>query len=107
MLFLQGPRVSVIHKRVTRVSDGVGGFTESWGTIETFNAILNPVSAKEKIEYGKDTVTRMYKLYIEVSGRTITEQDRITYDSNDYKIIGIENPFEQNLFYKIILEWIQ
>ena len=103
-LFLSGPRVSVTLQTVTRTADGLGGFTESWANTETFNAILNPMLPKEAKEYGKDTAIGMYNMYIEVNGRTINEQNRILYGTEQLKIIGVLNPFGQDLFYKLGLE---
>ncbi|MDH5664749.1 MAG: hypothetical protein OEY10_00425 [Nitrosopumilus sp.] len=104
---LLGPRVTVTQKRATRTPDGLGGYTESFGTVETFNAILNPMREDEAQRYNKDTTDTMYNMYIEVSGRTILTQDQIIYGSKTLEVKAVLHPMHINFFYKVILREVR
>lgn len=55
---MTGPRIRDLRHRLTleeteRVSDGAGGFTESWVAIATVSATIQPSGGGESLESGR------------------------------------------------------
>lgn len=55
-------RLSLIS--VTRVSDGIGGYTETETTAKTTWGSLEPMSQREQLIYGLETGSRSYKCFL-------------------------------------------
>lgn len=101
MSCIPGPKVTVKKQTVTRIADGYGGYTETWGDIETFSAVLASMSWTEKQLYDKETAVNMFTLYCDSlkanrTARSFTIADRIVYGSRVFEIVGVDNPFQLN-----------
>lgn len=77
---------SVTILNYTSSTDAFGTPTETFITGDTINARVQPVSAKENIEAGRQATKQTFKVYIEPT-TSINQTDRITYNSNDYDIV--------------------
>lgn len=77
---------TVVILSYTSSTDSFGSPTETFTTGDTINARLQPASAKENIEAGRQTTKQTFKVYIE-SDTTINQTDRIQYNSNDFDIV--------------------
>lgn len=100
--------ISKLRKRitiqsVTRVSDGVGGFTESWSTFATRFAAIEPTKAFQIrwADHLEHRVTHKITLRY-LSG--VTSDMRVVYGSRTFHIRAIRNPEERNRFLELICE---
>lgn len=84
----------------TNVSDGEGGFTETWATVSGYSAVpaaVWPLYAKQKLEYRSINVDATH--YIVFRGEiTVNEKDnRILFDSRYFEILTVENIQERDV----------
>lgn len=72
-------------ERPTRVSDGAGGFTETWAALETVWADVFPEGGTERNEDGAFNATGTFRFVIRfIDG--LTERDRILWGGEYYNI---------------------
>jgi len=108
---LPGPKTTMAVQRVTETADGLGGVTESWSTIANIEGVLSAGGnttarfvGREKMIHGKSTVLSSLIFYCDVpEGITITEKDRMYYDSKAYDIVFVYNPGNMNHHLEISL----
>lgn len=72
-------------QRTINTSDGIGGTVESWATLANFWAEVVPIKAKEKLQSDREIVAKQNRFIIDYSS-TITEKDRIVYNSKYWDI---------------------
>lgn len=83
---------SAIISGATRVSDGMGGWTETFAAIGTVSAYLQAHSQSEMAEQsGRMEVFTTYTLHIAHDG-TIAAGQRVTYDSRTYMVESVIEP---------------
>lgn len=81
-----------LKKRVTilkqvRVSDGQGGFTETWQEVGTVWAAIEPISGREYYEamqLASDVTHRVRMRYMD-----LTPHEKIKYDDRVFDIIAV------------------
>lgn len=98
-----GPRVSVVLKTISRVSDGLGGYTNTLVSAATFKAVLTPVTGNENITYNKETVRGDYLLFSEQLAVTPKEADFIVYGTRTFRILFVNFPFNTTKFFVLDL----
>lgn len=84
--------VGGLKKRVTilkqvRVSDGQGGFTETWQEVGTVWAAIEPISGREYYEamqLASDVTHRVRMRYMD-----LTPHEKIKYDDRVFDIIAV------------------
>lgn len=74
----------------TPVSDGQGGWTESWDDSTVFQGRLSALPIDERMASDKITVYATHRLYC--NNLTITEKDRIELGNRYFEIKGVRNP---------------
>ncbi len=82
-------------QKSTKVSNGMGGFTKTWSTVDTVWGRILPVSAKESREAGKDTMTVSHTISIRYR-KDIRPTWRINFKHRYFAIVGMVNPEECN-----------
>jgi SPP1 family predicted phage head-tail adaptor len=80
---------------VTRTTDSVGGYTEAWTDGTAFRGRMRPLSNSERTSSDKVTVFATHRLYCDASV-TLTEADRVTFDSRTFEVRAVRNPSESN-----------
>lgn len=99
MQHLFNSKVNII--RLTKVSDGLGGWDEVENILHSnLSCRINWSSGSERIQFDKTTYYRDAKLYCRVVD--VTTKDRVRYDSKDYEIVNVSNPDNINKY--LILE---
>jgi SPP1 family predicted phage head-tail adaptor len=89
-------------QEVTRVSDGGGGFTESWNTTGDDYASIEPVKAYEKFQASQMEVPISHKMMMRFRDDiAITAKQRILYDDRVFDIKEVINVNEDSAYLKI------
>lgn len=102
-----GPRVEVSIKTISRVTDGMGGYTNTLSVAETLKGVLLPVRGNEKLLYDKETVLGDYLLFAKKGTVSPTEFDIIVYGTREFKILFVSTPFMSSKFYVLELEEVK
>lgn len=85
----------------TQVSDGMGGFTETWATVNEVWAAIWPVSAKESRENMRVEANITHNIRIRY--RTgIVHAMRVLFGSRTFEIKGLINPDERNIWLDMV-----
>lgn len=86
-------------------SDGVDAFgeptSETWPTFITVSANRKDISDSEKVSAGQINAVRMSRVVIRssVNSRSVTPNDRLSYDSKIWDIHGIKETGEGRMKY--------
>jgi len=93
-------RIGDLNKQITlqyptKVSDGMGGFTETWTDADTIWAAIWPISANELVRSMQQTMEISHRFRIRY--RNVLRPDwRIKYGNRYFNIVSIINPNEKN-----------
>lgn len=92
---LPGPKVSAILQTVTVARAADAKVTETTTDLVTMQIVFAPLSAREKMELGKQTVTSIYRMMVaddQLGGNeaSLVEKNQIEIDSVTYDITGVE-----------------
>ncbi|WP_169331897.1 phage head closure protein [Zavarzinella formosa] len=90
----------VAIQSVTRVSDGQGGFTDSWATDATVWANVNPTKGWEKFQAQQTQTPVTHKITIRYRSGITTKQ-RVLFGSRVFNIKEALNPDEANAFLEL------
>jgi signal recognition particle GTPase len=100
--------ITILHN--TKMSNGMGGFKDTWSELETIRGIINAdndkTSLKDILIANQVGVVATHALYSDIS-ENLTSNNRIK-DSNNriYRIIGIyKNTINRNHHAKTLLEY--
>lgn len=93
---LPGPKVSAILQTVTTDRADDMKVTEIIVDVVTMQAYFAPLSAREKFQIGKQTVTSVYILMVDVeqlggNEDSLVEKNQIEINSVTYDITGVED----------------
>lgn len=87
-----GKKTTFELRRKVLVSDGLGGYTETWAGLRNITGVLSTIRGDERLSADKLTVIADYYFYIDYPiGETITEADIFVKGTTTYKIIYINN----------------
>ena len=92
--------IGSLNKRITlqyptKVSDDMGGFTETWVDAATVWSAIWPTSAREQVQSMKETMTISHRIRIRY--RSILRPDwRVKFGNRYFNIVSIINPSERN-----------
>ena len=76
----------------TLTADGMGGWTETWADIGSFRGRISPLTAQERLQQDKTTMTTTHRIYC--NSMDVMPNDRIKWDTYYFEIIGVTNPSE-------------
>jgi SPP1 family predicted phage head-tail adaptor len=89
-----------LNKRIqiqapSKISDGMGGFDETFSTIATVFASLWPISAREQVQSMQEVMTISHRIRIRY--RSVLRPDwRVKFGNRYFSIVSIINPNEKN-----------
>lgn len=89
-------RHRVAVQSVTESSDGQGGLTETWATVATVWASINPKKGWEKSQAMQIQTPITHE--VKMRYRSLTTKQRLLFGSRVFHIKEIINPEERNLF---------
>jgi SPP1 family predicted phage head-tail adaptor len=78
--------------RRTRASDGQGGFTETWASVDTaLTGRMRPASAAERTVADQNRAQISHVLYL-LATETIYRGDRVTDGDRTWDVIAVREP---------------
>lgn len=94
---------SIVIQRVTRSDNEIGGYSESWSTHLAFDGLIDYLSGQKQQIAAQYTDKATHILMCEV-GKDITIADRVYFDSEIYRILHVDSPFQRHM--EILLEYV-
>lgn len=96
---------ATLKKRVTiqnviRVSDGQGGFSETWASGATVYASIDPVKSYERYQAQQIAVPVSHKIVMRYNA-TLDETSRLRYGDRIFSVKEVINEGEENRFLTI------
>ena len=106
----RGQQIGRFDKRLkfqyqVRVSDGMGGFTNTWTDDLTVWGDLIPLSGRESLSEGQISSSQQFRARIRWTNDFASELDndyRIVYGGKNYNIHSVQNLGLDNEFFEII-----
>lgn len=103
--------IGMMHHRIaiqtlTDAQDALGGPTESWATLATVWASIEPFTGREYFQFDKTNGTTTHRIKVRYSSdiASMTPKDRITYSGRTFNISSIINLQEANEVLEIMAE---
>lgn len=94
----------VTIQRVTTVSNGFGGYTETWADhITEYGTALDQLSGNEFVKADKTFPGSTHILIGDIAD--ITENDRVIVGNKHYDIKNVDNPMNMDRHLEILLEY--
>lgn len=87
-------------EQVTRDSDGMGGFDDTWSQFATAWCIIKPMSSYERFQANQMETPTTHKITMRYMAGVTTAM-RIIYESRVFEIKGIVNENEDDIYLKI------
>jgi SPP1 family predicted phage head-tail adaptor len=93
-------------QRESRTPNNSGGYAHTWSTVATVWGSFRPERGSERLDRGRlaDPVRGTVRVRSSSTTRTITAEDRVTFDSTSYQIRSIINPDQRNRFLEMVVE---
>ena len=95
----------IVIQRLTQVSNGMGGYTDTWSTHLTINGRIRPLNGNERLSADKTTLFATHRLYCDVID--IKESDRVLYNSKIYQVKFVSNVMNFDRHLQVDLELIE
>lgn len=89
----------------TSMQTAIGTFSATWIDRATVKCLIQPTQLSETTETGRVTVRNGYKMFCLPT--TITESDRVVWNSKSYEVTGIRDAAGQGHHLEIDLEVIE
>lgn len=93
----------VTIRRKVRTPNGIGGWSISWQDVATSVARVNPVSAKDRIEYAQAQYPVTHKVFLP-GGADVRPEDCIVLGSRTLAVKGVYNPAESGHHLEVLCE---
>lgn len=99
-----GPKTNLVLQKHTLVSDGMGGYTDTWQAKRKMKGVLISLPGRERFVAGKTEVFRTHKFMVDYPiGLTITEKDKFVLGARKFDIKSVTDPAEQHRHLEIDL----
>ena len=103
---IPGPKVSIVIQKVTRISDGMGGYKDVYTTRYTLNAGFSSLTASQRFmakRESSDITNRVFCPYYS----DITESDQVVYGGKTYQIETVVDPGQEHKHLELDLRLIK
>jgi SPP1 family predicted phage head-tail adaptor len=94
---------AITTQRKTTTPNGFGGHSETWAEYLSFDGLIDLLSGKERDSAMQKTENATHILMCQ-AGRDITIFDKVIYDSNEYRVLHVDTPFQRHM--EILLEYL-
>ena len=88
---------------LSRSNDGLGGNTISYSTTVEVWGMVEPLVGNERVEGGQIENRQRYKFTLRHNSN-LTTDDRLNYDSKDFRILSIQKKFDIDKYQEVIAE---
>jgi len=90
-----GPKTELVLQKHTLVSDGMGGYTDTWQAKRKMKGVLLSLSGRERFVTGKTEVFRTHKFVVDFPiGISVTEKDKFVLGARTFDIQVVADPAE-------------
>ena len=103
---IPGPKVSVVIRYVTSVSDGMGGYTDTYTTRHTLNVGFHSLTAQERLMAGRESALITNRVFMEYKS-DIEQSDEVVYDGQTYEIVAIVDPAQKHKHLELDLRLVK
>lgn len=93
----------VTIQRYTSVSNGFGGYTETWADHLEYEGVIDQLSGNEYFKADKVFPGSTHILIGPVAD--ITEKDRAIFNNKQYDVKNVDNPMNMDVHLEILLEY--
>lgn len=93
----------VMIQRHSSVSNGFGGFTETWENHIEYDGVLDQLSGNEYVKADKTFPGSTHILIGPIAD--ITESDRVLIGNKQYDVKNVDNPMNLDYHLEILLEY--
>lgn len=95
----------ITHERKQSVSDGAGGTTTSWSTVQTFEGPVLPATGREQQTAMALEYRLTHKIYAEYADALdVRAEDRFVFDGRTMAVQQVINIAEANAAWKFMVE---
>lgn len=100
---------NVTFQRVTRTSDGGGGYADAWNAVSGLTDVpaqFMPERGRERVEAGRleAALGGVLRVRAFTESLTITEDDRVLIDDVAFQIRSVANPDQRNKTLEMTVE---
>ena len=88
---------------IARVADSMGGNSHSYSTTVQVWGMVEPLVGAESVEGGQIEAKQRYRITLRYNSN-LTVDDRLNYDSKDFRIISIQKKFDIDKYQVVIAE---
>ena len=93
----------IIESPSTTVSD-IGGWTPSYSTLSTILGAIDELTGQDQ-NIAKQYIDKATHILFCSSTVTITSKYRVTYDSEYYRVLNVDNPVKRSHHLEVLLEY--
>ena len=88
---------------ISRSADALGGNAHSYSTTIAVWGMVEPLVGNERVEGGQIENRQRYKFTLRHNSN-LTTDDRLNYDSKDFRILSIQKKFDIDKYQEVIAE---
>ena len=88
---------------LARVADSMGGNSHSYSTTVQVWGMVEPLVGSESVEGGQIEAKQRYRITLRYNSN-LSVDDRLNYDSKDFRIISIQKKFDIDKYQVVIAE---
>lgn len=88
---------------LSRTTDNMGGYSHSFATTVTVWGRVEPQMGNERVEGGQVEASQRYKFTLRYNSN-LTTDDRLNYDSRDFRILSILKKDEIDKYQIVLAE---
>tara|TARA_R100000426_G_C4813056_1_gene107286 strand:- start:190 stop:513 length:324 start_codon:yes stop_codon:yes gene_type:complete len=88
---------------ISRVADNMGGNSHSFATSVTVWGMVEPLIGSEKVEGDQIEAKQRYRFTLRYNA-ILTVDDRLNYDSKNFRIISIQKKYDIDKYQVVIAE---
>jgi SPP1 family predicted phage head-tail adaptor len=88
---------------IARVADGMGGNAHSFSTTVSVWGSVEPMVGNERVEGGQIESRQRYKFTLRYNSN-LTVDDRLNYDSKNFRILSIQKKYDIDKYQTVIAE---
>ncbi len=93
----------ILVERKTTVDNGMGGKATTFNMHLQFKGLVDYLSG-QKIDIARQYADKATHILICEVGKDITIFDRVIYDTNYYRVLHVDSPFDRHM--EILLEYV-
>lgn len=103
MARFKNPKGKALHRRYTATTTALGGKTKTWAQIGSFDVIVVPASANDRMLADRlqtEISHKVLALYDDASG--VTPKDRIEFDGRTFSVVYPKDIAEGEMWLSIL-----